>query len=173
MSWDLISGALLIMCMRISDVTIGTFRTLLVVQGKKYYAALAGFFEVLIWIFAMRYIVQHMDHTINLIGYAAGFALGNILGITIEQKVAMGYSQINIVSLHHTDIIANKLRQAKFGVTILPAEGSAGGVSILLVIVKRKYQKHVMQIAESVDKHSFITIQQSRPFRGYMHGPRV
>ncbi len=173
MSWSLISGALLIMCMRIADVTIGTFRTLLVVQGKKYYAALAGFFEVLIWIFCMRYIVEHMDQTINLVGYAVGFALGNILGITLEQKVALGYSQVNIVSLHHTDKIADELRQSNFGVTIIPAEGSAGGVSILLVIVKRKYFKQVMQIAESIDKHSFITIQQSLPFRGFTHGGRV
>ena len=169
----MISGALLIMCMRICDVTFGTFRTILVVQGKKYYAAMAGFCEVLIWIFAMRYIVQHLDHTINLFGYAAGYALGNIMGVTLEQKVALGYTQINIVSLHKTDEIANKLRTSKFGVTILPAEGSAGGVSILLVIVKRKYQKNVMKIAESIDSKSFITIQQSMPYRGYTHGPRV
>jgi uncharacterized protein YebE (UPF0316 family) len=170
MSLQLIFGALLIMFMRICDVTFGTFRTILVVQGKKYYAAMTGFMEVLIWIFAMRYIVQHMDHTINLFGYATGYALGNILGITLEQKVALGYSQINIVSLHHTDKIADRLRLENFGVTILPAEGSAGGVSILMVIVKRKYQKKVMEIAESVDKKSFITIQQSVPYRGYVHG---
>lgn len=173
MSLEIIIGAVIIMCMRIADVTIGTMRTILVVQSRKYYAALAGFCEVLIWIFAMRYIIQHMDHTINLIGYAAGFALGNILGITLEQKIALGYTQINIVSLHHTDNIANKLRQAKFGVTIIPAEGSSGGVSILLVIVKRKHMKSVMKIAESIDKHSFITVQQSVPFRGFMHGSRV
>lgn len=173
MSLQLIAGAVLIMFMRIADVTFGTFRTILVVQGKKYYAAVAGFVEVLIWIFAMRFIVQHMDHTINLIGYAVGFALGNIAGITLEQKVALGFSQINIVSLHHTDKIADKLRLANFGVTILPAEGSAGGVSILLVIVKRKHQKKVMEIAESIDKHSFITIQQAIPYRGYTHGSRV
>lgn len=173
MNLELISGAVLIMFMRICDVTFGTFRTLLVVQGKKYYAAMAGFVEVLIWIFAMRYIVQHMDQTINLFGYATGYALGNIMGITLEQKVALGYSQINIVSLHHTDEIADKLRIENFGVTILPAEGKAGEVSILLVIVKRKYQRKVMDIAESVDKRSFITVQQSVPYRGYVHGSRV
>ncbi len=173
MSLTVIAGAVLIMLMRICDVTFGTFRTILVVQGKKYYAALAGFVEVLIWIFAMRYIVEHMDQTINLIGYALGFAIGNIMGISLEQKVALGFSQINIVSLHHTDKIADKLREMKFGVTIIPAEGSAGGVSILLVIVKRKHQRKVMEIAESIDKHSFITIQQAIPYRGYMHGSRV
>ena len=86
-----IGGAVLIALMRISDVTIGTFRTIMVVQGRKYQAAIAGFFEVLIWIFAMRYIVQHMDNMYNLFGYALGFSLGNILGITLEQKVALGY----------------------------------------------------------------------------------
>ncbi len=173
MSLPVIVGALIIMCMRVADVTLGTFRTILVVQGKKYYAAIAGFFEVLIWIFAMRYIVQHMDNTINLIGYAIGFALGNILGITLEQKVALGYIQVNIVSLHQTDEIANKLRVAKFGVTILPAEGSSGGVSILLVIIKRRYMKDLMKLVESVDKRAFVTVQQSIPYRGFIHGSRV
>lgn len=173
MSLNIILGALLIMFMRIADVTIGTFRTILVVQSRKYHAALAGFFEVLIWIFAMRYIVQHMDHTINLIGYATGFALGNILGITLEQRVALGFIQVNIVSLHYTDEIAKKLRESKFGVTILPAEGSSGGVSILLVIIKRKYQKDLVKLVESIDKRAFITIQPSIPYRGFIYGTRV
>lgn len=173
MSIEIIVGAILIMFMRIADVTLGTFRTILVVQGRKYHAAMTGFFEVLIWIFAMRYIVQHMDHTINLLGYAVGFALGNVMGITLEQRVALGYTQINIVSLHHTDDIANKLRSSKFGVTILPAEGGSGGVSILIVIAKRKFQKQIMKIVESVDKRAFITVQQSMPYRGFVHGSRV
>lgn len=173
MSIEIILGAILIMFMRIADVTLGTFRTILVVQGRKYHAAMAGFFEVLIWIFAMRFIVQHMDHTINLLGYAVGFALGNVMGITLEQRVALGYTQINIVSLHHTDDIANKLRSSKFGVTILPAEGGSGGVSILIVIAKRKFQKQIMKIVESVDKRAFITVQQSMSYRGFVHGSRV
>lgn len=173
MSIEIILGAILIMFMRIADVTLGTFRTILVVQGRKYHSAMVGFFEVLIWIFAMRYIVQHMDQTINLLGYAVGFALGNIMGITLEQRVALGYAQINIVSLHHTDDIANKLRSSKFGVTILPAEGGSGSVSIVIVIAKRKFQKQIMKIVETVDKRAFITIQQSIPFRGFVHGSRV
>ncbi len=170
---DIIPGAVIIMGMRICDVTIGTFRIILVSQAKKYLAGLTGFFEVLIWIFAMRYIVQHMDQTINLIGYALGYAIGNVLGVTLEGRVALGYLQVNIISRHHTDKIADKLRLSKFGVTILPAEGSAGGVSILIVIIRRKFMKNLMKIVESTDKHAFITVQQSRPYRGFIHGSRV
>jgi uncharacterized protein YebE (UPF0316 family) len=173
MSIGIILGALLIMVMRVADVTLGTFRTILVVQGRKYVAAITGFFEVLIWIFAMRYIVQHMDHTINLIGYACGFALGNILGITLEQRVALGYVQVNIVSRFHTNEIAQKLRDSQFGVTILPGEGKSGELSILIALIKRKFLKKLMSEVETIDKRAFISVQQSRPFRGFMHGSRV
>lgn len=166
-------GAFLIMVMRICDVTIGTFRTIMVVQSKKYHAAIAGFFEVLIWILAMRYIVKHMDNTYNLIGYALGFALGNILGITLEQRVALGYVQVNIVSRNHKDEIADELRKSKFGVTILPAEGKSGELSILIAIIKRKLLDDLMKKVESIDKNAFITVQTSRPYRGFLHGSRV
>jgi uncharacterized protein YebE (UPF0316 family) len=136
-------------------------------------AGLTGFFEVLIWIFAMRYIVQHMDHNLNLIGYATGYALGNVLGVTLEERVALGYVQVNIISRHHTDQIADALRKSKFGVSILPAEGTSGGVSILIAIIKRKFLKDLMKLVNSIDHGAFITTQQSRPFRGFMHGSRV
>lgn len=169
---ETIIGAVLIMFMRIADVTIGTFRTLLVVQSKKYLAALTGFFEVLIWIFAMRYIVQHLDNTFNLIGYALGFGLGNLLGISLEEKVAIGFVQVNIMSLHATDLIADKLRSAKFGVTILPAEGASGGLAVLVAIIRRRDLKGLIKIVEEIDKKSFITTQYARPYRGFIHGSR-
>jgi uncharacterized protein YebE (UPF0316 family) len=133
---------------------------------------LAGFFEVLIWIFAMRFIMQHLDHIPNLFGYAAGFALGNIVGISIEQKIGLGYIQLNIISRHFTDRIANELRKSKFGVTILPGEGGAGGVSIIVLIAPRKFQKKIVALIESVDPNSFITINHSLPYRGFLHGSR-
>lgn len=167
-----ILGALLIMTMRICDVTIGTMRTILVVQGKKYYAGLAGFFEVLIWITAMRYIVQNLDQTINLFGYASGFALGNILGITLEQKIGMGFIQMNVISRHFTDQIADKLRGSKFGVTILPGEGGRGGVSIVVLVLRRKMQRDVVKLIESIDPKAFISVQPSMPYRGFVHGSR-
>lgn len=169
---EIIFGAFLIMCMRICDVTIGTFRTLLVVQGKKYHAGLAGFCEVLIWIFAMRYIVQHMDQSLNLIGYAAGYGLGNILGITLEQKFSIGYAQVTIISRHFTDQIADELRKFQFGVTIIPGEGGRGGVSILIVISRRKDIKNIRKIVDSIDKECFLAIQASQPYRGFMPGGR-
>jgi len=170
--FELFFGGFIIMVMRIMDVTIGTFRTILVVQGKKYYAAIAGFVEVLIWIFAMRYIVQHMDNTINLIGYATGFAIGNILGITLEQKVGLGHLQLSVISLKFGAEITEALRKSKFGVTLVPATGNSGNLQILIIVIRRKDQRAIVKLIESIDKHAFITIQPSIPYRGFIHGSR-
>jgi uncharacterized protein YebE (UPF0316 family) len=168
----MILGAVLIACMRICDVTLDTIRVILVVQGRKYKAGLVGFFEVLIWIFVIRYIMQHMDVLLNLFGYATGFALGNIIGVTVEQKIGLGFVQLNVISRHYTDKIAMALRKSKFGVTILPGEGGTGGVSVMVVIVARKLQSKVIELVEQIDKEAFITVQYSMPFRGFMNGSR-
>jgi len=160
------------MGMRICDVSIGTIRTILVVQGKKYFAGLAGMVEVLIWVFAMRFIFQHLDETLNLFGYAIGFGLGNILGITIEQKIGLGFAQLNIISKIATDKIIETLRKEKLGVTVLPAYGVSGNVSIVVVIVPRKNQKKIIKLVESLDANAFITVQHALPYRGFIHGSR-
>lgn len=165
-------GPILIMLMRIGDVSIGTFRTILVVQGRKYLAGIAGFFEVLIWVFAMRFIVQHLDFVPNLIGYAAGFALGNVIGISIEQKIGLGFVQLNIISRHFTDKIADMLRKSRYGLTILPGEGGSGGVAIIVLIAPRKHQKNLIKKIEEIDSNAFITVNHALPYRGFRHGAR-
>ena len=170
--YEPILGALLIMIMRICDVSIGTMITILVVQGKKYYAGLAGMIEVLIWVFAIRYIFQNLDEVINLFGYAIGFGIGNILGITIEQKIGLGFAQLNIISRSASEKIIELLRKQKYGVTVLPAQGATGQLSIIVVIVPRKFQKKLIKLIESVDSHAFITVQHSLPYRGFIHGSR-
>jgi len=169
---ELLLGAAGIALMRICDVSIGTFRTILVVQGRKYHAAFAGFFEVLIWVIAIRYIFQHLDNTYNLVGYATGFSIGNILGITLEQKIGLGYVQMTIISRFHTDQIADELRKMRLGVTILPGEGGTGGVAIILTVISRKMQKQIIRDIESIDKSAFITVQSSLPYRGFTSAAR-
>jgi len=165
-------GPVIIMALRICDVTIGTFRTILVVQGRRYFAGLAGFFEVMIWVFAIRMVFQHLDNIGNMFGYAVGFSLGNVLGITLEQKIGLGYLQVTIISKFDTDKIVHALRRAKIGATIIPGEGGTGGVAIIICVVPRKLRDETILLVESIDKEAFITVQSSLPYRGFMHGSR-
>lgn len=165
---EIFLSALMIMCMRIVDVTISTIRTLMVVQGRKYYAGILGFVEVTIWVFAIRHIMMHIDNLWNILGYSTGFGLGNIIGITLEQKFGLGFVQIYIISLHYADEIAMELRKNKFGVTILPGEGGSGGQAILVTVIARKRQKELLDIVEKIDPKAFISIHSATPYRGYI-----
>ena len=169
---EIILGAILIMILRIADVTLGTIRTLLVVQAKKIYAALIGFVEVLIWIYAMKYIVGNMETTLNLFAYALGFSIGNYLGITLEEKIGIGYIQVNIISKTKSAEIALQLRRSKFGITLLPAEGMGGALSVIVAIVRRKDQKNLVNLVDSIDSEVFISIQHSHPYRGFINSIR-
>ncbi len=108
---EILGGALLIAGMRVCDVTLDTIRVIQVVQSKRYAAAIIGFFEVLIWVFAIRFVFQHLDSIANLFGYAFGYGMGNLVGVTIEQKIGFGFVQLSIISLHSTDEIVNSLRK--------------------------------------------------------------
>ena len=120
----------------------------------------------------MRYIVQNLDNTLNLIGYATGFGLGNILGVTLEQKIGLGFIQVSIISKFNTDSIVDALRKSRYGATILPGEGGTGGVSIIFTIIRRRDLKLLRKVVEEIDQGVFINVQDAYPFRGYIHGVR-
>jgi uncharacterized protein YebE (UPF0316 family) len=165
---ELILSASLIAVLRIFDVSLGTLRSIFVIQSRKYVAALTGFFEVLIWIFAMRYIVQHMDHEINLIGYAGGFAIGTFLGVTIDQKLGFSYIQISMFSKGKGQLIADALRDADFGATILPGVGAKGDVLMVFTVINRNRYNELKKIVNNIDSDIFINVQPASPFRGYL-----
>lgn len=166
---EIFLSALMIMSMRVADVTLGTIRTLMVVQGRKYQAGLLGFIEVTIWVFAIRHIMMNLDNMWNILGYSSGFALGNVLGIYVEQKFGIGFAQLYIISLHYADRIADELRRNKFGVTLLPAEGGRGGVAILVILTTRRRQREAIKIIDKIDPKAFISIQSATPYRGFVH----
>jgi len=86
---SLLLGYALIFFARVVDVTLATIRTLMVVQGRKVQAAMIGFFEVGIYITVLGKVVSGLDNPFNLLAYCAGYAAGNYVGITIENKIAL------------------------------------------------------------------------------------
>ncbi len=165
---ELFLSAGAIALLRITDVSLGTLRSIFIIQSRKYIASITGFVEILIWIFAMRYIVQHMEHEINLIGYAAGFALGTFLGVTLDQKLGFSHIQISILSRSKGQLIADALRDSGFGVTILPGAGVSGDVLVVFTVINRNSYSKLLKIVNSIDPGVFINSQPASPFRGYI-----
>ncbi len=154
---------LLIFLARITDVSIGTVRIILVSKGNKLAASALGFFEVSIWLLAISQVMQTgLNNPISFFAYGLGFASGNFIGITIEDKLALGLQAIRMISSDTVDVLTMALRDAGFGVTVIQASGAKGEVHLIYVIVQRKKVRDVLQIAREITPNIFISVQDIR-----------
>jgi uncharacterized protein YebE (UPF0316 family) len=158
-------SALLIFILRVSDMTLDTLRVLFVMRGKKRIAWILGFFQSAIFVLAIGKVLTQLDNPLNIIGYAAGFATGNVVGMYIEERIAIGHVLINIISPRRGSAIVNHLRQNGYAVTELSGRGKDGMVSMINCSVLRKQVDTVRLLVNEIDPEAFITAEDVRPVR--------
>lgn len=149
---------LLIFLARIADVSIGTIRIVMVAKGQKMIAPILGFFEVLIWLLAISKIMQNLDNWVCYVAYGAGFATGNYIGMIIEEKLAMGIIQLQIITRVDAQKLIEKLKSQGYGITHQEAHGAIEEVSIIYSIVKRTELPHVVDIIRTYNPNAFYSI---------------
>lgn len=158
-------GPLLIFSLRICDVSLALLRTLLAVRNVKVAVPIIGFFEVLIWIFAVGAAIGNLTSPLHLLGYAGGFAMGNVVGMWIEGKLAFGLAIVRVISKHGGVEVAEALRENGFGVTEFTGHGRDGSVEILDSVVKRRHLPAVLKIIDLWDPGAFVMIEEPRLIR--------
>ena len=62
---------LLIFIARMSDVTLGTLRNIFISRGFKKIVPIVGFFEVLIWLIAMKQVMSRADNFVCYFAWAS------------------------------------------------------------------------------------------------------
>ena len=110
-------------------------------------------------------LLNNLDNPLNIIAYAAGFATGNVVGMFIESKLAIGHIHMSIVSPRRGSAIAEKLREQGYAVPEIPARGKDGMVTMLNCSVRRRKLLQVRQIITGIDPDAFITAEDVRPVR--------
>jgi uncharacterized protein YebE (UPF0316 family) len=159
-------GALAIFALRIVDVSCDTMRVIFAIRGKRGIAALLGFVQALVWIFAVGNAVKHLDSLLHVFGYAGGYALGTFVGVTIERTIAYGVATVRVVSKHSGVEIAEALRTAGYAVTEFPGFGRDGAVEILNSVVQRSHIDDVLRLIEKWDASAFVTVEEPKVLRG-------
>jgi uncharacterized protein YebE (UPF0316 family) len=128
-------------------------------KGNKYMAPILGFFEVLIWVIVIGKVMQNLDHWINIIAYAAGYATGNLVGLIIEDKVAIGIVRIQIITAMEANDLISNLIKGGYGITHHEANGANGRVSIIYSIINRKQIPIIAEMISKHNPHAFYTIE--------------
>lgn len=157
---DAISLPLVIFLAEMCVVTIGTLRIIFVSRGRKFLAPCLGFFEIVIWLFAISQVMQHLQNVWCFLAFASGFMVGNYLGILIETALAMGLAQISVFAPSRLPDLANALRRENFGATCLTGEGSQGPVQIIFTVVRRRQLKEAIALIERTLPGAFYAVDE-------------
>ena len=157
---------------RVCDVSLGTIRIIFVSKGIKYLAPIVGFFEILIWLMAISQIMQNLTNVYYYIFYAGGFAMGNLVGIIIEEKLSIGTVGIRIITRQDAVELVNALKNSKYGITVVDAEGTKGKVKIIYTVINRQNIQKVINIVKQYNPKAFYNIEDiryvSEPLKSYM-----
>jgi uncharacterized protein YebE (UPF0316 family) len=147
---------------RVTDVTLGTLRIIFISRGKRNLAPLLGFVEVFIWITIVSQIVSHAHNILAYLAYAAGFASGTLVGMYIENHLAIGTQVILAIIQDNAPELVTHLHAAGFGVTCVDGEGATGPVKLIYTIFPRRNQEEVLSIIHQTHPHAFLSLQDVR-----------
>lgn len=148
----------LIFFARVVDVSLGTFRTILIFRGRKFLAAIFGFFEIIIWLIAAGKVLTNLDQWYLALAYAGGFAVGNFVGMWIEGFFAIGDELVLCISFNR-DILAEKLRTGGFKVVSFDGKmGENNPIELLLIIEKRRKVPSLVSLIRKLDKDAVYSV---------------
>ncbi|MDH5505625.1 MAG: DUF5698 domain-containing protein [Anaerolineae bacterium] len=158
-------GAGLIFLLRVIDMTLATLRFMVTLRGQRFLSWVLGFVQSIVFVAAISSVLDDLDNILNLVGYAAGFATGTVIGMGIEERLAIGYTHLRIISPTRGAKIAENLREAGYAVTEVSGRGRDGMVTLINASVRRKNIKRVRAIVEKIDAEAFMTAEDLRPVR--------
>jgi uncharacterized protein YebE (UPF0316 family) len=160
--FDYVVMPLLIFCARVMDVSINTLRIMFVMNGKKNIAPILGFFESLIWLLAIGQIFQNVNNPMSYVGYAGGFAMGTFVGMTIEEKLALGRVLVRVITPEPMIELIDYMKERNFRFTNVGGEGRFGKVNLLFTVMKREDLQEYVEKIKSINDKAFYTIESVR-----------
>lgn len=151
---------LLVFVAELCVITLATIRIIFLSRGRKVPATVIGFFEISIWLFAIGQVMKNLDNLSCHVAFAAGFTLGNFLGVMVEKRLGIGTLVVRIITHKDaTDLIAG-LRAAEYGVTSLDGHGATGPVKMVFTVVPRKELENVLAVVRSFDPRAFYSVDE-------------
>ncbi len=167
-------GPAIIFVLRVIDVSLATLRILYAVRGQKALAAGLGFVEVLVWVLAVAAVVTNLMASPWLaLAYAAGFAAGTYVGMTLEEKLAFGLMEVRVFTRYYGQEMAAALRELGYGITEYEGWGRDGRIDVLTSVVRRRMLKEMLEEVDRVDPNAFVAVDEPRMVhRGWLFTAR-
>ena|SRR5688572_10282587 len=153
---------LMIFLARTCDVTLATLRNIFIARNIKKIVPFLGFFEVMIWLVAVSQTINNLHNIACYVAFAGGYSMGIFVGITIEEKLALGKQVVRIITNQDPTNLVKALYDNNMGVTILDGNGAKGPVKVIFTTLKRKDVQFVDDLIKKYTPNAFYTIEDIR-----------
>lgn len=157
---------LIILVINIVYVSFFTMRMILTLKGQRYLAALLSMVEVVIYVIGLGLVLDNLDQIQNLIAYAVGYGIGVLVGMKIEEKLALGYITVNVITKEYDRDLPKALRAEGYGVTNWAAHGLEGDRMALQILTPRKYELKLYTKIKELDPKAFIIAYEPKTIYG-------
>ena len=157
---------LIILVINIVYVSFFTIRMILTLKGQRYLAAFISMIEVVIYVIGLGLVLDNLDQIQNLVAYAIGYGIGVIVGMKIEEKLALGYITVNVITKEYDRDLTKSLRTQGYGVTTWTAQGLEGDRMALQILTPRKYELKLYQTIKELDPKAFIIAYEPKTIYG-------
>ncbi len=156
----------IILIINIVYVSFFTIRMILTLKGQRYLAAGLSTVEVVIYVVGLGLVLENLNEIQNLIAYAVGYGIGVIVGMKIEEKLALGYITINVITKEYDLDLPKALREKGYGVTDWAAHGLEGDRMAMQILTPRKYELKLYQTIKELDPKAFIIAFEPKAIHG-------
>ena len=148
---------------KLLEVTISTVRVVLAVRGMKVVATALAALEITIWIMvASTVITQLHSDPLKGVAYVLAYTAGLFLGLVLEDKIALGLSEIEVITDCETAaIITQDLRDKGYGITEIDCQGKDGLKKMLDIKVHRRDLNTTLGLLKK-HANTFITVNDIR-----------
>ena len=148
---------------KLFEVAIATVRVVLTSRGNRLVASLIAIVEITLWLIVTSTVLLGIsEDPFKAVAYGLAFVAGIYLGILVEDKLALGLAQIEIIAeFEAAKHITKKLRERGYGATTFDCEGMEGKK---LSIVLKVLRKDIPPTVELLKEHDvqFVTITDIR-----------
>lgn len=154
-----------IFLVRIVDVSLGTFRTIITVKGKSFQASLIGFFEVLVWFLIAKEALDSAESSIWIaIAYSLGFATGTYIGSFISNRFIKGTLSVQVVIDKSNTQLIQELRNKHFAVSVMDVKGHDEKKEkvMLFMEIDNKKLGILKRIIKSHDEKAFVVVNETK-----------
>lgn len=154
---------------KIIEITIQSLKTCMMVKGQRLKAAALGFTECAIWGLVISTIISTLGDNLFLLAfYCIGYATGLFLGSTLESKIALGTSNLQLIANNENTVkIVAYLKENGRGYTVFAGQGSIDKMNMILIVLPRRDVLHVLkEIRKICENNVFVVASEVSKYAG-------